>query len=161
MAEPQFFTRPKGMTISEIVTLTGAMAADGVDLSRTVFDVAPIDQAGPSDLTFLENAKFADNLAACRAGAILTTEHFAAKAPAGAAVLQSKEPYRAFIAVAGKLYPESLKPMPSFGDAGAAAGQHERRAGNDVAGLDHGSRNAVGLRDGRCHGIDVLGQRAG
>ena len=122
MAEPQFFTRPKGMTISEIVTLTGAMAADGVDLSRTVFDVAPIDQAGPSDLTFLENAKFADNLAACRAGAILTTEHFAAKAPAGAAVLQSKEPYRAFIAVAGKLYPESLKPMPSFGDAGAAAG---------------------------------------
>ena len=48
MSEPQFFTRPKGMTVTEIVTLTGAVANAGADLSRTISNIAPIDTSGPS-----------------------------------------------------------------------------------------------------------------
>jgi UDP-3-O-[3-hydroxymyristoyl] glucosamine N-acyltransferase len=120
MSEPQFFTRPKGMTVTEIVTLTGAVANAGADLSRTISNIAPVDEAGPSDLTFLESAKFANALASCGAGVILIAERFAAKAPSSAVVLQSKEPYRAFIAVARTLYPESHQPLPPYGDAGIA-----------------------------------------
>ncbi|MEW6449021.1 MAG: UDP-3-O-(3-hydroxymyristoyl)glucosamine N-acyltransferase [Pseudomonadota bacterium] len=122
MTEPQFYSRPKGMTVAEIAALTGAEALAGVDLTRTITNVAPIDLAGPSDLTFLESAKFADAVPSCRAGALLTTTRFAGSAPKGVAVLTAKEPYKAFVAVMRSFYPEALKPMPAYGETGVAAG---------------------------------------
>lgn len=122
MIDPQFYGRPRSMTVGEIVTLTGAVAAAGVDLARTVSDVSPIDEAGPSDLTFLESGKFVDALASCRAGVILTNARFTAKAPAGAVVLETNAPYRAFVTVVRALYPESLQPTSAYGEPGLAPG---------------------------------------
>ena len=122
MAEPQFFSRPKSMTVGEIVSLTGAVAADGADLGRTISDVAPISEAGSSDLTFLESAKFEKALATCGAGVILTSKRFAAKAPNGAIVLESNAPYQAFVTVARALYPEALQPTSAYGELGVAPG---------------------------------------
>ena len=122
MAEPQFFDRPKSMTVGEIASLTGAEPLEGVDLTRTITNIAPITLAGPSDLTFVETAKFADAMQACQAGALITTERFAVNAPKGIAVLKAKEPYRAFVTVTRAFYPESLKPLPPYGDPGVAPG---------------------------------------
>ena len=48
-----------------------------------IADIAALDRARPSDLTFLDSPKFVDALAATRAGACLMTEQFEARAPAG------------------------------------------------------------------------------
>ncbi|CAN0197184.1 unnamed protein product [Phaeothamnion confervicola] len=122
MAEPQFFSRPKGMTVGEIVSLTGAEAADGTDLARSITSLAPVDQAGPNDLSFIEKPKFLDALTSCRAGVLLTSKRFESQTPAGVVVLRSNAPYRAFVAVARVLYPESLRPMSAYGDEGVAHG---------------------------------------
>lgn len=122
MADPEFYNRPKGMTVSEIAALTGAEPIAGVDLTRTITNIAPIDLAGPSDLTFQESAKFADAITSCRAGALLTTARFAGNAPKGVAVLTAKEPYRAFVTVTRAFYPDSLKPLPAYGATGIAPG---------------------------------------
>ena len=63
MAEPIFFKRNAGLTVGEIVALTGAVPHDGARLDRRVVDVAPLDRAGPGDLIFFDKAKFAADLA--------------------------------------------------------------------------------------------------
>ena len=67
MAELLFFERPAGLTLAEIVSLTGATARAGAPLDRRITNVAPLDQAGPSDLAFLDRPRFVDDLKATRA----------------------------------------------------------------------------------------------
>lgn len=122
MIEPQFYSRRKGMTVSEIAALTGAEPLAGVDLTRTITSVAPLDLAGPSDLTFLESANFEKSLATCSAGVILINKRFAPKVPEGAIALESDAPYRAFVMVLRALYPESLQPTSAYGEPGVAPG---------------------------------------
>jgi UDP-3-O-[3-hydroxymyristoyl] glucosamine N-acyltransferase len=120
MSAPQFFNSPSSLTIAEIVALTGAMSRQGAVLAHPIRNIAPIDRAGPDDLSFLESAKFAAALASPRAGALLTSERFAAAAPAGLNVLCVKEPYKAFVTVARAIYGEALRPTSLFGVDGIA-----------------------------------------
>ena len=71
MSESRFFEPPSGMTIGEIVALTGAQAKPGTDLSRHVTNIAPPDRAEAGDLTFVESGKFLDALKSTRAAACL------------------------------------------------------------------------------------------
>jgi UDP-3-O-[3-hydroxymyristoyl] glucosamine N-acyltransferase len=122
MEKSRFFDRPTGLTVAEIISLTGAEPGDAAMLARRITDVAPIDLAGPADLTFIENGKFADALAATRAGACLMPPRFENRAPQGLVVLRTKEPYRAFVTVHRKLYPQSLRPTSPFETSGIHAG---------------------------------------
>src|SRR5262249_27279966 len=87
-------------------------------------NIAPLDRAGPGDLTFLDNAKYADALATTHAGACLIGERFEkdARAPARIALLRTREPYRAFVAVACALFPHAQRPSSLFGASGVATG---------------------------------------
>ena len=76
MTKRSFFDRPSGLTIAEIIALTGAEASDATRLSHLIRDVAPIDHAGPTDLTFIESNKYADALATTHAGACLMPARF-------------------------------------------------------------------------------------
>jgi UDP-3-O-[3-hydroxymyristoyl] glucosamine N-acyltransferase len=118
MSEGSFFVDSVGLTVGAIIALTGAEPRDGAALSRPINDLAPLDRAGIADLSFIAESKYADVLAATRAGAVLTTERFAALAPAGVAVLRLPKPYEAFIAVARNFYPEALRPTSLFGTVG-------------------------------------------
>jgi UDP-3-O-[3-hydroxymyristoyl] glucosamine N-acyltransferase len=122
MTEPQFFPRPKGLTVQEIVALTGAVARPGVPADRRVTGIAPLDRAGPTDLVFLQNKKYAGQVAHTRAGICLTTEAFAARVPAHVAVLVSPIPYRAFVQVAHALYPDAKRPSSLFEADGVSLG---------------------------------------
>src|SRR5215218_2151950 len=104
MTEPVFFKRPPGLTAGEIAALAGAEPQAGAKLDRRVTNVAPLDRAGPADLTFLDNAKFAGQLASTRAGICLTQRRFVDRAPAHVTVLVAPEPYRAFVAAARALF---------------------------------------------------------
>lgn len=122
MTEPVFFPPSSGLTVGDIATLTGGTPRDGTDLGRRVVNVAPLDRAGPSDITFADKPKFAAALAATSAGAGLVSATLLATAPAGMAVVCVGHPYAAFVAVARALFPNSLRPSSLVGANGVAAG---------------------------------------
>jgi UDP-3-O-[3-hydroxymyristoyl] glucosamine N-acyltransferase len=114
MGKRGFFKRPTGLTMAEIVSLTGAESPDAARLAHVITDVAPIDLAGPTDLTFIESNKYADALAMTHAGACLMPQRFESQAPNTLIVLRTPEPYRAFVTVHSELYPQSLRPTSLF-----------------------------------------------
>lgn len=114
MGNRRFFDRPSGLTVAEIISLTGAKLADSERLTHLIRDVAPADLAGPHALTFIESNKYSGVLATTQAGACLMPQRFEHKAPPGLIVLRTNEPYRAFVAVHRKLYPQSLRPTSLF-----------------------------------------------
>jgi UDP-3-O-[3-hydroxymyristoyl] glucosamine N-acyltransferase len=120
MTTRQFFKAPEGLTLGEIAALTGAQPREGARLDQVITNVAPLDLAGADDLSFFDNTKYNDELAATRAGACLISERYEKQAPAGVSVLLAKEPYRAFVIVARKLFPDSLRPSSVFGGQGVA-----------------------------------------
>jgi UDP-3-O-[3-hydroxymyristoyl] glucosamine N-acyltransferase len=120
MSEPIFFKRSGGLTIGEIVALTKAHPRPDLPLDRLITDLAALDRAGPSDVAFVDQPRLSHQLATTRAGLCLTTEALAGKAPQGLAVLCSDEPYRAFLAVAMRLYPDAARPSSLFEGEGIA-----------------------------------------
>jgi UDP-3-O-[3-hydroxymyristoyl] glucosamine N-acyltransferase len=122
MSEPLFFKPARALTVGEIATLIGAEARAATDLSRRIGDIAPLDRAGPADITFFDDPKFADDLATTRAGACLVGERFAQDVPVRVAALRVREPYRAFVVVARALFPAAQRPSSLFGAEGVAAG---------------------------------------
>ena len=124
MSEPVFFRRDGTPTLADICEWTGAKPAEGVDLSVTITGLAPLDQGGPGDLVFLDNPKYAEQLAGARASACLLAPRYLARVPAGVAALVTPEPYRAFAIAAAKLYPAAARPQSVFEGAGVSPGSY-------------------------------------
>ncbi len=122
MTETQFFDSPSGLSLREIAELTGAEVRSGARLDHVITNIAPLDQAGPHDLAFLDSARYADALISTCAGACLMIERFATQAPSHLNVLRTQDPYRAFVTVARKLYPDALRPVSLFGAKGVSPG---------------------------------------
>jgi len=124
MTEPFFFKPQAGMTAGAIADMTGAKPRGPLQADRVIGGLAPLGRAGPHELTFLDNAKYADGLRTTRAGACLISERFASDAPATLALLVTRDPYRAFVTVARALYPEALRPSSLFEAEGVAPGAY-------------------------------------
>ena len=118
MTEPLFEPAPMPLSLAEIAALTGAQVLTPALSDRRIGNVAPLERAGPNDLAFIDNTKFADQLAVTRAGACLITERLEGRAPPHVALLRVREPYKAFVAVARKLFPDSLRPSSLFAASG-------------------------------------------
>jgi UDP-3-O-[3-hydroxymyristoyl] glucosamine N-acyltransferase len=123
MSEPVFLRHTHGLTLDEIAAICGATLAASPPQSCRIVNVAPLDRAAPSDLTFFDNNNYAAAAAATHAGACLTTAALAKLLPARVTVLLVKEPYRAFVLVARALFPHSLRPS-SYVKAGDLTGAH-------------------------------------
>jgi len=122
MSEPVFFQATTGLTAQEIAILTGASLSPGAPGERRISAIAPLDRAAPNELSFMQSPKHEALFAATHAGICLTTPRFAAVAPAHTVVLVTAAPYRAFVTVAQKLYPQALRPSSLFEASGVAAG---------------------------------------
>lgn len=105
MADPRFFQRAGPYSLDALAARTGARLADAAVGDRMMEDVAPLETAGPTDVTFLDNRKYTDAFMQSRAGAAFVTEAMAARAPMGMALLISREPYKAFARAAQAFYP--------------------------------------------------------
>ena len=114
MTDPVFFKRDSGLSVGEIAAMTGATLSDPSRADLRITNVAPIDRAGPRDLTFLENLRYSSGLASTRAGACLIAERYVKDAPSGLPLLVTREPYRGFVAVARKLFADALRPSSLF-----------------------------------------------
>jgi len=122
MADPVFFRLAAPLSLADIASMTGAVLREGDDSARMVSGVAPLDRAGPDDLVFLDNARYAPDLDKTQAGACLVAARFVGRVPAGTAALVARQPYHAFAAVSARLFPNALRPDPAFGGAGVAPG---------------------------------------
>jgi UDP-3-O-[3-hydroxymyristoyl] glucosamine N-acyltransferase len=149
MSEPVFQRRARGLTLAEIAALTGATAPPAPLLTRRIANVAPLDLAAPSDLTFFDNKNYATAARATHAGACFTTAALAKHLPAHVPVLVTTAPFRAFVMVVRELFPHALRPS-SLAEAGTVAGAHVHptaRLENDVTiepGAVIGSRAEIG-----------------
>ncbi len=120
MTEPVFFRRAQTPTLADIAAEIGAKAPDGADLSHVITGVGPLDTAGPGDLSFLDNPKYAHQLAQTRATAVFVAERYADRAPAGVIPLVTADPYRAFARFVGMLFPDAMRPGSFFGASGVS-----------------------------------------
>src|SRR5689334_24357643 len=110
MSDPVFLRHSAGLALDEIAALTGATLASPAPHARRIVNIAPLDRAGPRDLTFLESRKFLSQAVTTHAGACLTTAALAKELPSDVAALTVREPYRAFVVAARKLFPQALRP---------------------------------------------------
>jgi UDP-3-O-[3-hydroxymyristoyl] glucosamine N-acyltransferase len=122
MTKALLFKSACALTIGEVAKLTGAVPRTGAPLDRIISNIAPLDRAGPGDLIFFDNAAYRDRLHLTAAEACLVSERFEDDIPAPVIVLRAKEPYRAFVAVARALFPDSLRPSSLFEAKEIAAG---------------------------------------
>ncbi|MGE5270595.1 MAG: UDP-3-O-(3-hydroxymyristoyl)glucosamine N-acyltransferase [Thiohalocapsa sp.] len=112
MADPRFFARAGPYSLAALAALSGAVLRQDEDGERLFADVAPLETAGPDDVTFLDNRKYIDAFTQSRAGAAFVEEALAARAPAGMALLIAPNPYKAFALAAQAFYP-SPAPTPA------------------------------------------------
>jgi UDP-3-O-[3-hydroxymyristoyl] glucosamine N-acyltransferase len=105
MADPRFFARAGPFALDTLAGCSGARLLHPQDASRTIYDVAALDTAGPSELSFFDNRKYLDAFLSSRAGAAFVDERAAARAPPTMAPVVTSEPYKAFARAAQLFYP--------------------------------------------------------
>ncbi|MCX5493429.1 UDP-3-O-(3-hydroxymyristoyl)glucosamine N-acyltransferase [Kaistia dalseonensis] len=123
MSDPVFFPPAGPMSLAEIVTLTGARIVNGVAPERVIVNVAPLDQARASDLTFIDAPRYLPLLAETRAAACFCAPKHSASVPPGVAALETPTPYDAYVAVARRLFAVALRPA-LVGQGGISPAAH-------------------------------------
>ena len=105
MADPRFFCRRGPFTLSALATVGAAELMRDADSEKVIEDVARLEDAGPDDISFLDNPHYLDALAATAAGACIVSSRHADAAPDGTALLIAEEPYKTYAKVARAFYP--------------------------------------------------------
>jgi UDP-3-O-[3-hydroxymyristoyl] glucosamine N-acyltransferase len=105
MADSRFFKRAGPFTLDVLCLLSGARLLDREQGGRLYCDVAPLETAGPEDVSFLDNRRYVEAFVHSRAGAAFIDESLVERAPAGMALLVSREPYKAYALAAQAFYP--------------------------------------------------------
>jgi UDP-3-O-[3-hydroxymyristoyl] glucosamine N-acyltransferase len=121
MTDPVFFQPASSLTAQEIAALTGASLLPGAPPERRISGIAALDRAAPGELSFMQSPRHEAEFAATHAGICLTTRRFADLAPKRTVVLVTAAPYRAFVTIAQKLYPQALRPSSLFEASGVSA----------------------------------------
>ncbi len=108
--DARFFTRSGPFSLAEIATAAGATVAaesgaDGRGAGRRLSGVAPLQSAGPENVSFLDNRKYLRLLAETRAGAVILRAEMAQAAPATVACLITPTPYEAWARTCALFHP--------------------------------------------------------
>lgn len=105
MADPRFFKNAGPFRLADMARIAQAELFNPAMAESMLFDVATLADATPRDCSFFDNRKYLPQLEKTRAGACVLAPDFVAKAPAGTAVLVSKNPYRSYALLAQAFYP--------------------------------------------------------
>lgn len=118
MTEENFFSRPTAMSLSDLLGLISvSIQREGV-LENMISDVAPLDRATGSDLSFFDNPKYRDQLVLTQAGFCLVAKRFVDLVPSHTIALVSTQPYADFARVAAHFYPQSMELGSAFATSG-------------------------------------------
>lgn len=110
MEHPGFFEHRGPFALAQVAQHCGSAPPPGADGNVLVHDVRPLDQAGPDDLTFIDNRKYLDALATTRAGFCLVAPALAARVPKSTMALTSPNPYRSFALCLQLYYADAMVP---------------------------------------------------
>ncbi|MFQ5954323.1 MAG: UDP-3-O-(3-hydroxymyristoyl)glucosamine N-acyltransferase [Kiloniellales bacterium] len=148
MADPRFFRVAGPFTLNRLASIAGAEIVAGANEDAVFRDVAPLDSAGPEEVSFLDNKRYVEAFKKSRAGACLLHAAHAAQAPPGMALMLCEDPYESYARVARAFYPEAaLEPGLAAGatiDSTARIGEGSRVDEGAVI----GARVEIGRR---CH----------
>lgn len=112
MSDPRFFIRSGAKTLAQVAQAAGAELDNGADPDLQIDDVAPLESAGPRQLSFLDNRKYREAFSKTKAAACVISPEMKPFAPSGVALLLSRNPYKAYALAAQVFYPE-IRPAPS------------------------------------------------
>ncbi|MET0258988.1 MAG: UDP-3-O-(3-hydroxymyristoyl)glucosamine N-acyltransferase [Methylobacterium sp.] len=110
-----FFTRGEGVTLATLASSFGATLVQVESGDVLVSSVAALDEAGPGDLTFYDNPRYASDLKTCRASAIVASRRHASDIPNHIPVLLADRPASVFAQAGRALHPDALSPFSSLG----------------------------------------------
>lgn len=102
----RFFRRAGPFRLADLAQLAGCELRGPAELGeRTFAGVAPLQAAGPGELSFLDNRRYLPELETSRAGAVICAPAFAARVPEGCAALVTRTPYVAWARIAAHFHP--------------------------------------------------------
>ncbi|WOJ90725.1 UDP-3-O-(3-hydroxymyristoyl)glucosamine N-acyltransferase [Methylocapsa polymorpha] len=122
MTNPVFFWRELRPSLADIVAFTGARVAEDADLSSLIGGAAPLDEAEPGELAFVDHPRNSDLLETTRATACFVTPRDAARVPKSAVALVTDDPVRAFALALSRIFPSATRPASLFAAAGVNPG---------------------------------------
>jgi UDP-3-O-[3-hydroxymyristoyl] glucosamine N-acyltransferase len=102
LGNPRFFRRSGPYPLAAVANVARGIA-EQVDL--LLEGVAPLQTAGPNEVSFLDNRRYASALDQTSAGAVIVHPDMAARVPATAVTIVTGEPYAAWARVAALFYP--------------------------------------------------------
>ena len=107
MADPRFFQKQPSKSLTDLAAIAGGTLAGNISASTMIDDVAPLDQAGPTQLSFLDNVRYKDSFLTTKAGVVIVSEQTASFAPPSMALIVSPNPYKSYALVAQAFYPDN------------------------------------------------------
>jgi UDP-3-O-[3-hydroxymyristoyl] glucosamine N-acyltransferase len=107
--DPRFYVRNAPQPLAAVAAAAGGEVAAE---ERLLHGVAPLQTAGPAEVSFLDNRRYLAALERTRAGAVLVHPEFAPRVPAGTAAIVVREPYQGWARVAALFHPP---PPPKAG----------------------------------------------
>jgi UDP-3-O-[3-hydroxymyristoyl] glucosamine N-acyltransferase len=102
IGDARFFTRSGPHSIATVAEAAGGTTPE-TDLLLT--GVAPLQAAGPDEVSFLDNRRYAAALEKTSAGAVIIHPDMLARVPAGVVPIITTEPYAGWARVAALFYP--------------------------------------------------------
>ncbi len=136
MAESNFFPQSQTLNLRQVAEMANVTLPDGIDGEFLFRGVAPLENAGPGDLAYMDNPAYVGALAATRAAACLVTPRYASKVPSHTVALVTPQAYRVFAQVLAVLFPSAMRPESSFAATGISPGSFVHPS----ARLEHGVR---------------------
>jgi len=101
-----FHKKAEFLTLAQVLEITGATLVSEIDLHKKVFDVATLDKANSTELSFVNSAQYLEHLLSSKVGFCFLEEKHASKAPQGCVMLIHKNPYFAYAQIAQSFYEE-------------------------------------------------------
>ncbi len=145
MVDPRFFTRIGPLRLGDIAKRLRLELASKEHAGRMIEDVAALDQAGPSEISYCAHRRFIDALQHTGAGACLIQREFADKVAPSTAFLIAENAAQSFAAVAALFHPA---PRSEPGPASTVAVDPTARVA-ETAVLGPGVAIAAGVEVGR------------
>jgi len=100
--DDRFFARSGPYSLADVASAAQGTAADR---PLQLHGVAPLQSAGPAHVSFLDNRRYLDALAATQAAAVIVHPDFADRVPPGTVAIETTDPYSAWARVAGLFHP--------------------------------------------------------
>ena len=106
MADTRFFRRSGPFSLGNIALHVGASLSSPALADRSIHDLAPLDVAGPSDVSLFSHGDYEKAAVTSRAGAMITNRRLGGLMPEGNCLLLVTDPRLAFALVGTLFYPD-------------------------------------------------------